>query len=120
MSAPPTPREVVARASCSYRYGEPCYPANCDTGQCEAWLHADAILAALAAAGFAVVPREPTEAMHDAGYAVSLGGGAGEPMHAGFPSINARIYRAMLAAASPLDPALVQAFTSWTEGKSDG
>jgi hypothetical protein len=66
MPSEPTPRQVIARAI-------------------DEWLHngkpggivdqADAILAALAAAGFAVVPRKPTERMKAAlnGWAVCAG-----------------------------------------------
>ena len=52
---------------------------------------ADHILFALHAAGFAIVPREPTRAMHDAGNRIW-----GESVTA--------IYRAMVAAATQENP----------------
>lgn len=61
---------------------------------------ADAILAALSAAGYAVVPREPTEAMHDAARDWSMGKygqGIGKDASDG-------CYLAMLAAAEEPQP----------------
>jgi hypothetical protein len=77
MTAAPTPREVVARQLAAYRGWRwdvmPSFGDSFTMGYSheECRTAADAILAALAAAGYAVVPREPTEAMmetrHDVG-----------------------------------------------------
>ena len=50
-------------------------------------------------AGYVIVPREPTSEMHEAAWLAGLA--PNDPMPADFPEINARIYRAMLAAAPP-------------------
>ena len=57
----------------------------------DAWKKADAILAAFSAAGYAVVPREPTEAM--------IAAAPGRDQQATEESMYHGIYRAMLAAA---------------------
>jgi hypothetical protein len=46
-----------------------------------------------------LVPREPTSAMHDAGFAVSVGGLLGNPMDYDFCTANRRIWIAMVEAA---------------------
>ncbi len=46
-----------------------------------------------------LVPREPTSKMHDAGFAVSVGGLLGEPMGYDFCTANRRIWIAMVEAA---------------------
>lgn len=138
-----TPREVVARAACRYRYDTPCDPAGCGSGECDAWNYGDAILAALAAAGFAVVPREEVaaqvaaarrEGIEAAARAIECGCSAekralvtsvppnsGTRWHAcGEPNcaaIEAAAIRALLPAA---DAALARDFAAWTEGESDG
>jgi hypothetical protein len=65
MSAPstPTPREVVAQAMFTHFFGGTSDPALTDMAESMARDLADQAFAALAAAGFAVVPRVPTEAM---------------------------------------------------------
>lgn len=84
-SAPPTPRAVVIQAIWNFITGE---PATVNA-------RADAILAALSAAGFAVVPREPTREMIDAGVNAMAA--------LGYIAANEHeviaIYRAMLAIA---------------------
>lgn len=73
---------------------------------------ADAILAALSAAGWVVVPREPTEAMLDAAFAdavawlerVDIGNTDCKSDRERSAEPNRSIYRAMLAAAFPAAP----------------
>jgi hypothetical protein len=49
--------------------------------------------------GMVLVPLEPTSKMHDAGFAVSVGGLLGEPMGYDFCTANRRIWIAMVEAA---------------------
>lgn len=96
MTATPTPREVVARDLCRQENAHlivgHCVAAHeCHGEDCIYGERADAILAALAAAGYAVVPREPTEAMVNA----ALDRKHGEDL----PLIYHGIWRAMVAAA---------------------
>ncbi len=83
-----------------------CCPDGCEVIKCKGQRfrtgEATAALAAIEAAGFAVVPREATPAMHEAGFEVSTGALLGETMGPGFCAINADIYRAMIA-ASPVE-----------------
>jgi len=60
---------------------------NDDAAEC-----AGAVLEALAAAGYVIVPREPTEAMLEAGALT-------EDLDIGFAEQGANLWRAMIAAA---------------------
>jgi hypothetical protein len=57
------------------------------------------VIAIRAQSGMAMVPREPTSKMHDAGFAVSVGGLLGKPMGYDFCTANRRIWIAMVEAA---------------------
>jgi hypothetical protein len=98
-------REVIARALCRSRCRGQAHPCDQDnTGAClpeacSAWGvlwgdDADAILAALDAAGLAVVPKEPTQSMLIA--SVEYTSYAADRV---YPEDCVNVYHAMLAAA---------------------
>lgn len=103
-------RETIARAiyddaNPSYRhdgYGEvmPCWAAARRERKSSYRKSADAVLRALDAAGLVVVPRDPTEAMMNAGYR-KVGKMHYEPTASaqGWGEHATDIYRAMIAAA---------------------
>jgi hypothetical protein len=66
--------------------------------------------------GWKLVPIEPTPAMHEAGYSVSLG--PPEPMMADFVKFNAKIYKAMIESAPLMSSTLHSANRNWIEDAS--
>lgn len=89
-------RDVLARARCHRHWLTPCDPDGCDETLCIFKSGAADDIATLAAAGFVVVPVEPTRAMSEAG-AQAI---ACESHYDGVQMWEANAaYRAMIAAA---------------------
>ena len=94
-----TARVTIASAIFNSQFGGTTDPTIASMMESIAFSSADAVLAALDAAGMVVVPREPTEAMQVAGAAIShdLSGQIGRPTDK--HPVTAETYRAMISAS---------------------
>jgi hypothetical protein len=93
-------RDVLARARCERHWRTPCDMSGCAEFGCEWRKGAEADLAALSAAGWVVVPVEPTPHMVNRGLVrADIDWRAASEDEALSDDEARRIYRAMIAAA---------------------